>query len=120
MKKSWVIGTVGLLLLGTVGGTAALIDINNEKRQTAACKAKYSDGANEYLQQYVEWSKLTAEDRLETQWGQGEYGGPQIRKQLAKQQPGRLKADMQELVRGINPPAILAELFVTIQFLIIP
>lgn len=98
-----------MLLLGTVGGTAALIDIKNEKRQTAICKSKYSDGANEYLQQYLKWSKLPAEDRLETQWGQDQYGGSQIRKQLAKHQPGRLKADMQELVRGINPPAILAE-----------
>lgn len=109
MKKNWVIGTVVLLLLGTVGSIAALFDINNEKRQTAACKAKYSDGANEYLQQYVEWSKLPTEDRLEIQWGQGKYGGPQIRNQLTQQQPGRLKADMQDLVRGVKPPAMLAE-----------
>ena len=110
MKKHWVIGTGLLLLAGAVGFVAVLLDVNREKHQTSLYKAQYGTAADEYVRQYLEWSKLPGDERLENQWGQGEYGGPQIQQRLKEQQPGRLKADISELATGPKVPAVLADI----------
>ncbi len=111
MKKQWVIWTGILLLLGMTGLAAVLLDIRQQKRTTALYKAQYGYGAEEYAQQYIEWSKLTSEECIENPWGSGDYGGPQIRQKLIAEQPGRLRADIADLANGTatTVPAILAD-----------
>ncbi|MCD6393936.1 MAG: hypothetical protein J7M40_10565, partial [Planctomycetes bacterium] len=111
MKKQWVIWTGILLLLGITGLTAVLLDIRQQKRTTALYKAQYGYGAEEYIQQYLEWSKLTPAECLENPWGSGDYGGPQIRQKLIAEQPGRLRADIADLANATATPVpvILAD-----------
>ena len=109
MKKHWVIGTGLLLLAGVAGFVGVRVDLNKETHETALYKDKYGKGEDEYVQQYLEWSKLPGDERLENQWGQGQYGGPEIQQRLKQQQPGRLKADLPELATGPKVPAVLAD-----------
>jgi len=109
MKRSWVIWTVILVVFGGLGLAAVVIDIHREKRQIAGHKARYGQGADEYLQQYLAWSTLPADERIENPWGQGRYGGTEIREKLIHQQPDRLRADLADLASGTTTPGEVAE-----------
>lgn len=109
MKRSWVIWTVVLVLLGGLGLTAVVMDIHREKQQIARHKARYGQGADVYLQQYFEWSTLPPEERIQNPWGQGKYGGPEIREKLIHQQKDRLRADLPDLASGTTTPPIVAD-----------
>ncbi|RKY09924.1 MAG: hypothetical protein DRP66_00990 [Planctomycetota bacterium] len=109
MKKKWVIWTGILLLLGMTGLAAVLLDIRQQDRTTALHKARYGRGAEEYLHQYLKWSKLTPAERIENPWGYGDYGGPQIRQKLIAEQPGRLRADIVDLANATTVPVVLAD-----------
>ena len=109
MKKKWVIWTGILLLLGMTGLAAVLLDIRQQDRTTALYKARYGYGAEKYLHQYLEWSKLTPAERVENPWGYGDYGGPQIRQNLITEQPGRLRADIADLANATTVPVLLTE-----------
>ncbi len=109
MKKKWVIWTGILLLLGMAGLAAVLLDIRQQDRTTAFYKARYGHGAEEYMQQYLEWSKLTPDECIENPWGYGDYGGPKIRQKLITEQSGRLRADIVDLANGTIVPFVLAD-----------
>ena len=109
MKKKWAIWTGILLLLGMTGLAAVLLDIRQQDRTTALYKTRYGHGAEEYLHQYLKWSKLTPAERIENPWGYGDYGGPQIRQKLITEQPGRLRADITELANATIVPVVLAD-----------
>ncbi|MBE0536578.1 MAG: hypothetical protein IH624_13005 [Phycisphaerae bacterium] len=109
MKRSWVIWTVILVLLGGFGLAAVVVDMHQEKRQVAKHKMRHSQAADEYLQQYLEWSTLSANERAENPWGQGRYGGAELREKLIHQQDDRLKADLADLSSGTTTPGVVAE-----------
>ena len=110
MKKQWVIWTGILLLLGMTGLAAVLLDIRQQNRTTALYKTQYGYGAEEYVQQYLEWSKLTPAECIENPWGSGDYGGPQIRQKLITEQPDRLRADIADLANATTTvPVTLAD-----------
>jgi molecular chaperone GrpE (heat shock protein) len=109
MKKQWVIWTGILLLLGMTGLAAVLLDIRQQDRTTALYKAQYGYGAEEYVHQYLKWSKLTPAECIENPWGYGDYGGPQIRQKLITEQPGRLRADIADLANATTVPVVLAD-----------
>ena len=109
MKKKWVIWTSTLLLLGIAGRAAVLVDSRQQDRTTALYKAQYGRGAEEYMQQYLKWSKLTPAERIENPWGYGDYAGPEIRQKLIAEQPGRLRADIADLANATTIPVALAD-----------
>jgi len=109
MKKKWIIWTSILLLLGMTGLAAVLVDIRQQDRTTALHKARYGRGAEEYVQQYLKWSKLTPAERIENPWGYGDYAGPEIRQKLISEQPGRLRADIADLANAATVPVVLAD-----------
>ncbi len=109
MKRSWVIWTVALIAIGGLGLSAVVIDIHREKTQTAHHKAKYGKGADEYVQQYFEWSTLPPDERIENPWGHGRYGGPDMREKLIHGQRDRLKADLADLAAGATTPPMVAD-----------
>jgi len=109
MKKKWVIWTGILLLLGMTGLAAVRVDIRQQDRTTALHKARYGRGAEEYVQQYLKWSKLTPAERIENPWGYGDYAGPEIRRKLITEQPGRLRADIADLANATTVPVALAD-----------
>ncbi len=109
MKKQWVIWTSILLLLGMTGLAAVLLDIRQQDRTTALHKTRYGRGAEEYVHQYLKWSKLTPAECIENPWGYGDYAGPEIRQKLITEQPGRLRADVADLANATTVPVVLAE-----------
>lgn len=109
MKKQWVIWTGILLLLGMTGLAAVLLDIRQQDRTTALYKIQYGHGAEEYVHQYLKWSKLTPAERIENPWGYGDYAGPKIRQKLITEQPGRLRADIADLANATVVPIVLAD-----------
>jgi molecular chaperone GrpE (heat shock protein) len=109
MNKHWIIATVLLLMAGAVGFVAVVFDIRNQTYRTAIYKARYGKAADLYTQQYLDWNRLSPDVRVENPWGQGQYGGPEIRQQLVMQQPEKLKADLPDLAAGLQVPDVLAD-----------
>jgi molecular chaperone GrpE (heat shock protein) len=59
---------------------------------------------------YKQWSELPAEQKADTPWGQGAYGGMEIRNRLQEGQSNRLAADIASLEKGfLNYPDELAD-----------
>jgi molecular chaperone GrpE (heat shock protein) len=111
-KHKWIIGALLLLLPGLVG----LILYGAQKRsweetfRLASEASAQNQVSKEYLQMYEQWSNLSAEEKSENPWGQGQYGGPEIQKKLREGQSDRFWADLPDLEKNISHfPQELAE-----------
>jgi molecular chaperone GrpE (heat shock protein) len=111
-KRKWIIGALLLLLPGLVG----LILYSAHKRsweetfRLASEASAHNQVSKDYLQMYEQWSNLSAEEKSENPWGQGQYGGPEIQKKLMEGQSDRFWADLPDLEKNISHfPQELAE-----------
>jgi molecular chaperone GrpE (heat shock protein) len=110
MSKSWVIWSLLFILTGIFGLGGVFLDKHSEDRQILLYKAQYNEDTDEYLQLYEEWRQLTPAEQAQWPWGQGKYGGPEIRKKVQAEQPSRLRADIADLASGVKEPHILADI----------
>jgi len=109
MKTKSIIWAVMLILSGAAGLGVVSLDILRQRRIAALHKDRCGRGAEEYVAQYLRWSELSPEERLENPWGQGDYGGPRIRRQLTREQAGRLRADIADLAAGMSVAPVVAD-----------
>ena len=102
-KNTWILWAVFLLLPGTVGLSIQFAQkkaIQNRAVE-ASQRVAQNDAAQEYLQMYEQWSDLPAEQKADNPWGQGAYGGAEIRNRLQDGRSDRLAADLSMLEKGI-------------------
>ena len=110
MSKSWIIWSLLFILTGIFGLGGVFLDNRSEKRQILLYKARYNEDTDEYLQLYEQWRQLTPAEQAQWPWGQGKYGGPEIRKKVQSEQSLRLRADIADLASGIKEPHVLADI----------
>lgn len=110
MSKSWVIWSLLFILTGIFGLGGVFLDNRSENREISLYKARYNEETDEYLQLYEEWRQLTPAEQAEWPWGQGKYGGPEIRKKVQSEQSLRLRADIADLASGVKGPHVLADI----------
>lgn len=111
-KKLWIVWALCLMLPGGLGlSVYALQESAFQQRLDAARQAESTDTAiKDYMQMYEQWSALEPEEKADTPWGTGEYGGNEIRQRLEKGQADRLTLDLNQLSKGVSHyPEILAE-----------
>lgn len=111
-KNTWIVWAVFLLLSGAVGLSIQFAQKNAIQNRAAEASEKVAqnDTAHEYLQMYEQWSDLPAEQKADAPWGQGAYGGVEIRNRLQEGQSNRLSADLSLLEKGfLNYPDELAD-----------
>jgi len=111
-RKNWIMLALLLMIPGAAGLGWGVQSQRAEQTQTAAAAKAISDApsADEYLGMYEQWSQLTAAQKGENPWGQGQYGGPEIQKRLREDQALRLEADLLDLDAGLKSyPQQLAE-----------
>ena len=108
--KVWVIWSLTFMAVGVLGLSATSIEKYIETRITDSYQKRYGTSADKFLAQYEAWCELTAEERMESPWGHGEYGGAEIQKQLKKTQSGRLRADIVELGLGAKEAHAFADI----------
>ena len=102
---------MSLLIPVGISGLGYVFNVkHNEDVQTAKYRAIFTEGQDDYLEMYQKWSLLSEEQRAETTWGQGEYGGKEATEKLKAQQPERLKADIADLANGVKQPHVMADL----------
>jgi len=102
-KSTWIVWAVFLLLPGTVGLSIQFAQkkaIQNRAAE-ASQRVAQNEAAREYLQMYEQWSDLPAEQKADNPWGQGAYGGIEIRNRLQEGQSDRLAADLYMLEKGV-------------------
>jgi molecular chaperone GrpE (heat shock protein) len=110
MSKSWVIWSLLFILTGIFGLGGVFLDKRSEQSQILLYKAQYNEDTDEFLQLYEEWRQLTPAEQAQWPWGQGKYGGPEIRKKVQAEQSSRLRADIADLASGVKEPHILADI----------
>jgi molecular chaperone GrpE (heat shock protein) len=110
MSKSWIIWSLLFMLTGIFGLGGVFLDRRSEHREIQLYKARYNEQTDEYLQLYEEWRQLTPAEQAQWPWGQGKYGGPEIRKKVQAEQSSRLRADIADLASGVKEPHILADI----------
>lgn len=111
-RVNWIVLALLLMIPGAAGLGVGMLHERTVLRKTAEAAQAMSDApsADEYLAMYERWSELPAEQKGETPWGQGEYGGPEIQQRLREDRSQRLEADLPELEAGTKSyPQQLAE-----------
>jgi len=103
-RKNWIMLALLLMIPGAAGLGWGVQSQRASQTQTAAAAKAISDApsADEYLGMYEQWSQLTAAQKGENPWGQGQYGGPEIQKRLREDQALRLAADLLDLDAGLK------------------
>jgi len=111
-KYKWITGTIGLLLVGIIGLSVYVVQkqMRGEEVRQARASTAENQVLEEYLGMYDKWSGLSAEEKGDNPWGQGQYGGPEIQRRLRDGQSDRLLADAADLENDLTRyPAELAE-----------
>jgi molecular chaperone GrpE (heat shock protein) len=111
-KYKWITGAIALLLVGIIG--LSVYVVQKQMRTEQVRQARVSTAENqvleEYLGMYDKWSTLSAEEKGDNPWGQGQYGGPDIQRKLRDGQSDRLLADAADLENDVTHfPSELAE-----------
>jgi molecular chaperone GrpE (heat shock protein) len=101
-RHKWIIGAIVLLLVGIIG--LSTYAVRKQKRAEQVKLAKTSTAENqvveEYLGMYEKWSGLSAEEKGDNPWGQGQYGGLEIQRKVRAGQSERLLADAEDLANN--------------------
>ena len=109
MNRLWIIWAALLTLIGAAGVGYVGVDRYSDQLRLSPYQERFNPAQDDYLALYEEWSRLPADVKAETPWGQGRYGGDKTTEQLTKEQPARLKADLIDLARGVREPHPLAD-----------
>jgi molecular chaperone GrpE (heat shock protein) len=112
-RKTWIVWALILLFPGFVGLSihhAQKSSMQNRIDQAAQHVAE-SSAAQEYLQMYDRWSDLPADQKADSPWGYGSYGGSDIQTRLGEGQSDQLMADIPTLEKKgfVNYPDELAD-----------
>ena len=98
-RKTWIVWALILLFPGFVG-----LSIHHAQKSSmqnridlAAQHVAESSAAEEYLQMYDQWSDLPADQKADSPWGYGSYGGSDIQTRLDEGQSDQLMADIPTL-----------------------
>jgi len=110
MNKPWLILAVILVIVGGLGLGGVTLYKYNWECETDSYKQQYGGATAEYLELYKHWEILSPEEKLKCPWGYGEYGGLEIQKRLRGQRSARLRADIDDLAKGIEGPHALTEM----------
>jgi len=102
-KNTWILWAVFLLLPGAVGLSIHFAQKNaiQNRAVEASQRVAQNEAAQEYLQMYEQWSDLPVEQKADNPWGQGAYGGAEIRNRLQEGQSDCLAADLFMLEKGV-------------------
>lgn len=109
-QKNWIIFILLLIIPGVAGRIYLVYRDYQQKKLIVEYKDTYHQQSQQYLELYKKWSQLTPEEKSEQPWGQGAYGGTEIRQKLQENQYERLVADMPELLSNSGCPPELAEI----------
>jgi molecular chaperone GrpE (heat shock protein) len=99
-KKAYIIWAIFLIVPGAVGLWAIQAHLTTLSEQTQRWRSQVQDGTDHYLDSYQKWNALSPEQKIDTPWGNGIYGGPAIQSQLQQDQDRRLAVDITELAEG--------------------
>jgi len=109
-KKGLLIWAILLAVPGAVGLWSVLTNQANQQAQLRVWQSQIQDKTDQYLQSYQQWNALKPEQKNDTPWGQGIFGGPEIQRQLEQNQDKQLAIDMVHLANGSKTvPEELAE-----------
>lgn len=109
-KKGLLIWAILLAVPGAVGLWSVLSNQARQQEQIRIWQSQIQDKTDQYLQSYQQWNALKPEQKNDTPWGQGIYGGPEIQRQLEQNQDKQLAIDMVHLANGSKTvPEELAE-----------
>lgn len=98
LKKLAILGLL-LIIAGALLFKWNLAESEKEQQELAAWKAQYGSEADQYLEKYNEWLKLSPEERENSPFTLNESGDNTI-KHNPLSQHGRLKADIDKLATG--------------------
>jgi molecular chaperone GrpE (heat shock protein) len=109
-KKGLLIWAILLAVPGAVGLWSVLTNQASQQAQIRVWQSQIQDKTDQYLQSYQQWNALKPEQKNDTPWGQGIFGGPEIQRQLEQNQDKQLAIDMVHLANGSKTvPEELAE-----------
>ena len=103
-KKTWIVCALFLLVPGIVG---LCIQFAQKKAvqsriDLASQRTAQNAAVEEYLQMYEQWTGLPADQKANSPWGHGSYGGIDIRNRLKDGQSDRLTADLSVLGKNMS------------------
>lgn len=99
-KKGLLIWAILLAVPGAVGLWSVMTNQSSHAAQIRVWQSQLQDKTDQYLQSYQQWNALKPEQKNDTPWGQGVYGGPDIQHELEQNQDKQLAIDMVELANG--------------------
>lgn len=111
MSKTWIMWSLLFISAGGIGVGVVFYEKGLEEKDSARYRSQYSESAEDkYLDLYEEWRQLSPEEQLESPWGFGKYAVSEIREQLKREQPSRLRANIADLATGVKKAHMLADI----------
>lgn len=110
MNRNWVILSLLLLLIGTIGLGTVYFEKNRQAKETASYKMRYQQENEEFFALYKKWCLLSPYEqrKVRVNFRQGTNATTQA--ELEKEQYARLKASLPELAWKVKQPPLLADL----------
>ncbi|MBN2512475.1 MAG: nucleotide exchange factor GrpE [Sedimentisphaerales bacterium] len=109
-KKGLLIWAILLIVPGAVGLWSVITNQASQQAQIRVWQSQIQDKTDQYLQSYQQWNALKPEQKNDTPWGHGIFGGSEIQRQLEQNQDKQLAIDMVHLANGSKTvPEELAE-----------
>jgi molecular chaperone GrpE (heat shock protein) len=107
-KIKLLIWAVMLAIAGGAGLWAIQTCENRHQQKIHLWRQEMQQAVDQYLDSYQKWIALPLEQKNDTPWGQGNYGGPDMRRRLQQDQDRRLAVDIAELADGTKaiPPEL--------------
>jgi molecular chaperone GrpE (heat shock protein) len=110
-KTKLLIWAVILAVPGGAGLWAIQARENLHQQKIHLWRQEVQQAVDQYLDSYQKWIALPQEQKNDTPWGQGSYGGPGMWQRLQQDQDKRLAVDIAELANGTKTiPTELGEL----------
>jgi molecular chaperone GrpE (heat shock protein) len=112
-KTKFLIWAIVLAVPGAVGLWTLWTHEDIQRQQVRLWRPQVQQATEQYLDSYQKWNALSAEQKNDNPWGQGNYGGPDIRRQLEQNQDKCLAVDIAELADRTRtvPPELACILY---------
>lgn len=108
--KSWITWALLALLPGLTGWCIVLTQKQIQQNRTENYREISKQEKDEFLRLYEQWNRLSEQEKADTPWGTGPYGGPEIQRKLKEHQEKRLLADLPELLTEPTLPSELGDI----------
>ncbi|HOK65851.1 MAG TPA: hypothetical protein PK054_11645 [Anaerohalosphaeraceae bacterium] len=108
--RNWMTWALLALLPGLTGWCIVLTQKQIQQNRRESYQEISRQEKDEFLRMYEQWNRLSDQEKADTPWGTGPYGGPEIQRKLKDHQEERLLADLPDLLTESAVPSELGDI----------